>query len=362
MNTSAIQNTIRLKQEENHFQKINSFFDSTISSIIISHVSESFEKQISETIESTFIPITKTAYSKKILNITKDAMSVISIPGNIQLFMEESNTIYARTFPTSSIDTTNYIVLSSSLLSSFTDNELRFVLGHEISHILFEHAVTRWILETIYPDNQALPPYILNEVNIWLQLAEISADRAGLAVCGNIEASISALRKINSIKLPPTSIRTECLQSEKAFIAYYSELIKQPKDTYSILFISFLKAAGQMIGMADGNFSKEERNYILNKLSRYGYIIDEEEITNTPVRFKDIIKTGKEIQEKYPEKILELFINLGILTLRDNKLSTEEYSVLERIGLEALGLNKNQIVDLFIKIIRSQFFTPYNEK
>lgn len=77
------------------------------------------------------------------------------------------------------------IVLSSRLLEVFSSAELRFVMGHELGHLAFEHhylpmpatALIEDAAGVIVPRKTALQLYH------WARAAEISADRAGL-VCG----------------------------------------------------------------------------------------------------------------------------------------------------------------------------------
>jgi len=83
------------------------------------------------------------------------------------------------------------IILTSKLIDLLGDKELEFVIGHEVAHYIYQHA--------LYPNHQ-------NEENRNLKLnilnlsraAEISADRIGFLACGNLEASLRANLKLAS--------------------------------------------------------------------------------------------------------------------------------------------------------------------
>lgn len=86
------------------------------------------------------------------------------------------------------------LTFSSGLLQSMNQEEINFVIGHELGHALFEH--------------YALPTHgILEEGNLeaeeamrlmsWSRRAEVSADRAGLYVCESPEAAISSFLKLS---------------------------------------------------------------------------------------------------------------------------------------------------------------------
>ena len=83
------------------------------------------------------------------------------------------------------------IILTSKLIDLLEDKELEFVIGHEVAHYIYQHA--------LYPNHQ-------NEENRNLKLnilnlsraAEISADRIGFLACGSLEASLRANLKLAS--------------------------------------------------------------------------------------------------------------------------------------------------------------------
>ena len=83
------------------------------------------------------------------------------------------------------------IILTSKLIELLSSKELEFVIGHEVAHYIYQHA--------LYPSHQ-------NEENRNLKLnilnlsraAEISADRIGFLACGSLEASLRANLKLAS--------------------------------------------------------------------------------------------------------------------------------------------------------------------
>ena len=92
------------------------------------------------------------------------------------------------------------LVLSSRLIEVFTEAELRFVMGHELGHLTFEHfsipmpatAIVEDAAGVIVPRNTALKLYL------WCRAAEVSADRAGLLCGQDPEAAASGFFKLAS--------------------------------------------------------------------------------------------------------------------------------------------------------------------
>lgn len=87
-----------------------------------------------------------------------------------------------------------FIVLNSSLVELATPEELEVVLGHEVAHIMSEHALYRTLLYLLLNYStkvtpivyQAAIPIVLALLE-WSRKAEISCDRAGLLATQNLE-------------------------------------------------------------------------------------------------------------------------------------------------------------------------------
>lgn len=100
-----------------------------------------------------------------------------------------------------------FITIHSSLIKDFTDDELRFVIGHEIGHIKCGHVLYMMMARMLMPLMEAVGEVTLGIGKLlgvglvisfyqWLQQAELSCDRAGLLVCQNPDAAYSALTKL----------------------------------------------------------------------------------------------------------------------------------------------------------------------
>jgi len=91
-----------------------------------------------------------------------------------------------------------FIVLNSSLIELMGPAELEAVLGHEVGHIMSEHALYRTLLFLILDFSapsmpivgQAIIPIML-ALQEWSRKAEISCDRAGLLATQNLDAAMA---------------------------------------------------------------------------------------------------------------------------------------------------------------------------
>ncbi len=88
-----------------------------------------------------------------------------------------------------------FIVLNSSLIELANDAEIEAVLGHEVGHIMSEHALYRTLLHLLLGLGQSFTPIIGQAVVPitlalleWSRKAEVSCDRAGLLATQDLDA------------------------------------------------------------------------------------------------------------------------------------------------------------------------------
>jgi Zn-dependent protease with chaperone function len=116
-------------------------------------------------------------------------------PGTVQFFVVESRQMNAYTF---GIEQPNAVVLYSALFDVMDEEELRFIVGHELGHVALGHT---W-LNTLLGGMAGVPPSFGAAILItfafrwWNRACEYSADRAGLVASGSLSKSISALVKL----------------------------------------------------------------------------------------------------------------------------------------------------------------------
>ena len=89
-----------------------------------------------------------------------------------------------------------HVMFSSSLLEGFKEDELKFVIGHELGHHVYRHhdIPIGYLLKGKQPTGRRLAL----ELFAWSRYAEISADRAGAHCAQNLEAVARALFKLAS--------------------------------------------------------------------------------------------------------------------------------------------------------------------
>ncbi|BCM90256.1 protease HtpX [Abditibacteriota bacterium] len=100
-----------------------------------------------------------------------------------------------------------FIVLHSALINDFSDDELRFIIGHEVGHIKCGHLLYQSMSQLLLPLLETLGTATLGMGQLvgagllagfleWVRQAEFSCDRAGLLVCQNPDVALSATMKL----------------------------------------------------------------------------------------------------------------------------------------------------------------------
>jgi len=113
----------------------------------------------------------------------------------VQVFVAPSRALNAYTFGLSS---PKAVVVYSPLLRMMDEDELTFIVGHELGHVRLGHT---W-LNSLVGGMAGIPsPFmasaILHFAFLWWNRAcEYSADRAGLLACGRLDKAISALVRL----------------------------------------------------------------------------------------------------------------------------------------------------------------------
>lgn len=122
---------------------------------------------------------------------------------NIEFYLAKSRELNAFTF---GLSNPKVVVIYTSLLEAMDEDELRFIIGHEVGHVVLGHT---W-LNSLVGGMAGIPTSILGAVLLnfafrwWNRACEYSADRAGLLACGSLTKAITAL-----VQLEAGDLRTQ---------------------------------------------------------------------------------------------------------------------------------------------------------
>lgn len=99
------------------------------------------------------------------------------------------------------------VILNSGLIDLCDDDEIMFIVGHELGHIKSNHMLYHMLAQTINNIINAIPGGNLVAAPVqyalfyWSRMSEFTADRAGLLCCQNRDAAIRAFMKMGGLPI-----------------------------------------------------------------------------------------------------------------------------------------------------------------
>ncbi len=334
----------------------------------------------------------------RLYDICEEAKKIINFTEEIDFYIISSIEVNAF-----SINGFSYvphmICLTSSLVQLLSDAELKFVIGHEIGHLIYRHSQL-YVVNSLLSNREEseVPAHIANVFTRWNQYAEISADRIGFMVQPdletigkvffkfasglseqhlnfNIKEYLKQLDKVKELNIgdfysshPGHLIRLKSLElfsgsklypavkkgkpisihSLKTEMEKIISLIEyHPKDDEEKRAVEFISSVGCYISYADGDMNSQEWELLYEYLSRF---------TSKPEQylefknFKEVEKRAKAICKKYSEQSDDddkyiLFQLMMKLVIADGRLEESEKIKLFEIG-KALNISEKRVKEI----------------
>jgi Zn-dependent protease with chaperone function len=133
--------------------------------------------------------------------LVRDGSYILDLPEVPDVFVVQNPAVNAQALGRDR----PFIVITTGLVNLHDAEELRFVVGHELGHILSGHAVYRtmllWLIQLAgriawMPIGVIGLRAIIWGLEEWFRKSELSCDRAGLLACQDLDAARRALMKL----------------------------------------------------------------------------------------------------------------------------------------------------------------------
>ena len=138
----------------------------------------------------------------ELYKLVRESAEILDVDRLPEIYTQWSYAINAYT--TGYKDNT-ILVIHSGAVDLMNDNELSFVVGHEMGHIksghVLYHVMVQFFAQIIASSvlaGKLLVPIQLG-LNYWNRMSEFTADRAGLLVCQDLDAALSSIMKMAGI-------------------------------------------------------------------------------------------------------------------------------------------------------------------
>lgn len=289
--------------------------------------------------------------------------------------------------------------VNSELFNLMSEDELKFVIGHELGHLINQDTALRRLINFVYPPQQTQIPITLQyKIHLHDNLAELVADRYGYIACGNLDACVTAFFKMasgldlekmqvsieelltdNSKHLdyflkgggmshydhPVNPIRVQAIhlfataknqeELEKGMDELIQILLKVGNNPLDEPMSVFVATAGIITANIDGNVTKEEYEHIVRTLSGSNIFpksfLDSILKADVNKLFEGSINAILNINPGLKPNLLEYIISI---VLADREIGEQEVNFVYNIG-KGLGLSVKEISILFAEMVQRNF-------
>lgn len=122
--------------------------------------------------------------------------NVLGIEDEVDLFIAKDSSFYATSGVWYEGVEHRDIILSSGLVEHFSDDEICFVIGHELGHFVRDNLKLKVLVRHIYKKEEPNPYALNNRLRLSSELIELFCDRCGCIAAGSLEPCVSAMFQI----------------------------------------------------------------------------------------------------------------------------------------------------------------------
>ncbi|KAF0155434.1 MAG: metalloendopeptidase family M48 [Syntrophaceae bacterium] len=401
---------IRLPDEKKTLDYLEEVLNvSTINDLLAFHANQKKDRSLSKKMQFN-LPLSPQV-GGNLYALTQEILHLLNYTDRqVAFYISNDIGFNATTYFNRNEDEPHYIVFNSGLLEKHTEKEMRFVIGHELGHLIYKHADFNYVVEYIH--YSGFPNFIKKIHQLWSNLSEMSADRVGSLAVDAFDTAVSAMFKMSSgldmeslqvnakhfiamnDKLvadmttsrqnyltethPANSLRIKALdvfyhcRLRKSFLKsrklvqdhklhrQTDELIAllkdQPEDDIEQAGLDFLTAAGYYLINGDGDVAAEEYDEFMNMLSVFhswppDYV---KQLLKKSKMMTIINKSASIIIEKCPQYVPSLFRTLVPLITMDKRIKTDGIEALLLIAGK-LKLPKLDAIEIILEKIRGKY-------
>ena len=342
----------------------------------------------------------------------KDVCEALNFNEPIEFYISNAPDFNASASSSQEEGEPHLVNLNSGLVNALDEDELRFVIGHELGHIISKNIDIKGVIDFVFPNYQGIPLLLYNKISLWDKLSELTADRYGLIACGDPNKCISAFFKmssglglnrfnlnfatfleenekllesfkkentINVASHPMNPIRIKALEYFAQSTVYKSILEKKSIGTDPVLTSNmeeltnlllvirnseldqhrsmFIASAGLVMAGVDEQMKKEEYEIIIHRLANF--LIFPEEVLKGIIDQKSqnniFQQTASTIMQYNPAERDPMFEFLISVAMSDNELFTREIDFLYEIGANLFKYSSKEIAQKISYVVRGNF-------
>ena len=134
-------------------------------------------------------------------NLCREVKEKLEFVGDIDFYITGTSDVNACAYFSNDEQRPHIIEVNSGLFKLMNEEELKYIIGHEIGHLINCDSMINNLFYFIYPDEEALekcPEFLVKRVAFYGRLAELGADFYGYIANENLDACVTAVYKMAS--------------------------------------------------------------------------------------------------------------------------------------------------------------------
>ncbi len=332
-------------------------------------------------------------------NLCHEVQERLNFQEKVDYYVTGDSSINAFSIAAEDSEHPHIVNVNSELFNLMNEDELKFVIGHELGHLINQDTALRRLINFVYPPQSTQIPITLQyKIHLHDNLAELVADRYGYIACGNLEACVTAFFKMASgLDLEKMQVSIDDLLSDNSKhldyflkgggMSHYDHPVNPIRVQAINLFASarnqieldngmeeliqillkvgnnpldepmsvFVATAGIIAANVDGNVTKEEYEQIIRTLSGSNIFpksfLESVAKSDVDALFQESVNTILSINPGLRPGMLEYII--GII-LADREIGEKEVNFVYNMG-KSLGLSVQEISVLFAGMVQRNF-------
>lgn len=389
-------------QEILHKQIYDALQGDTLMEIRKIGMSESRDVYIRSEFEGNYLKVEKTIVPD-IYNLCQDVLKTLNFKEPVDFYIAGNSEINAYSIASEVEGKPHIITIQSALFTLMNQDELKFVLGHEVGHLINHDSALKALIHFVYPksldadyDHEDMPDYLANRITLYDQIAELGADRYGFMACNNLDACVRTFYKLGSgLDISNMNISIDALIAEnkkrldfflkeggisdddhpvnaiRIQALYLFASAKTPKELRSGMkelidvlwslepmesdLAFFYATAGLIVASADGRIVLEEKEKIIERLGQYEFfpqaVLTKIENANITELFSQSVSRLVANVPSVRPKLLNYFIEIACA---DRKIADEELSLIFDFG-QKLEFSPREISMAIAEQIRKNY-------
>lgn len=327
-----------------------------------------------------------------------EVKSKLGFDESVDFYITGDSTVNAFSLAAEDEGEPHIVNVNSGLFDLMTQDELRFVIGHELGHLINKDTALSRLIHFVFPPESNVPVSLQYKIRLHDQLAELVADRYGYMATGNLDVCVTAFFKMasgldlakmnvsidaliadNTRRLeyflkdrgtsrsshPVNPIRVQALNlfananSDEELQAGMDELIeillKVGDSELDEHLARFIASSGLIVASLDGAVNEDEVDQIIDSLSCLKIFprifLDEIAESNVGDIFNQAVGNILNINPGMREGLLQYMVNI---IMSDKKITEEEVAFLYDFG-DNIGFSQMEVASAIAESIQKSY-------